>query len=225
MPPTDRSGATCGGCGCGHRADREADRRRARAILQGVPRGPAGLGELLGSGLDADACRDVATRIEGILPVRVLPRRADACGHGDCLYVLAGVHRPCLLELRDGGCSRAAEVGDRPETYLRVALSPLGRFAAVQETVLSIAGLGDGLRLVAEHPLAGVAAPLLRPIAAGVGGVLRDAGIALLDFGLLAEPAGGAADPSFESRWGAAPTLWSILFDPAPPTTTREVVV
>lgn len=221
--------AGCGGGSCGIQKEREAERQRVLELLgQVYPDGTCAEGpldELVAAGLDLDTCRDLAAHIGDVLPVRVLPQPAGPDGLGDALYLLAGLHEPSLLELREGQCARGATMLRTQETYLRVFLSPLGRFATLQETILEVEDLGDGTRLVAEHPRAGVENRDLRLLVTGLQGMLRRSKIVLLDFAFLLQPFGPGADPAFEARWATEPTLWSVLFDPAPPTTTREVVV
>jgi hypothetical protein len=222
--------AGCGGGTCGIQAAREAERQRVRELLARVypdgtcVEGP--LSEMIASGLDLESCRDLAARITDVLPVRVVPVPAAAEGLGDVLYLLVGLHEPCLLELREGMCARDAAMLRRRETYLKVFLSPLGRFATLQETVLELEDLGDGARLVTENPQAGVENRDLRMLVTGLQGMLRKARIVLLDFAFLLQRYDETAgDPAFAARWATDPTLWSLLFDPAPPTTSREVVV
>jgi len=221
--------AGCGGGTCGIQAEREAERRRVLELLARVyPGGTCAEGpleELVGSGLDLAGCRDLAARIADVLPVRVVPVAAGPDGLGDALYLLVGLHEPCLLELREGLCAKDAEMLRTRETYLRVLLSPLGRLVTLQETVLELVDLGGGARLVAEHPQAGVEDRDLRILVTGLQGMLRKARIVLLDFAFLLQPFGAGQDEAFAARWATDPTLWSVLFDPAPPTTTREVVV
>lgn len=180
---------------------------------------------LLDGGLGLDACAGLPARIEHLLPARVIPVRAGPVGLGDALYVLAGIHAPCLLELREGLCPREAPMLRARETYLRVALSPLGRFAALQECVLEIEQLGGRARMIVETPRVGVEDRDLRAFVTALQALLRRDRIALLDFTFLMQPFGDGPDEVFTARWATAPTLWSLLFDPAPPTTTREVVV
>lgn len=217
--------AGCGGGGCGIQAEREAERQRVLELLGRVYADGAPFDEAVSSGLDLASCGDLAAHIADVLPVRVLPVPADAEGLGDALYLLAGLHEPCLLELREGRCARDAEMLRTRETYLRVLLSPLGRFVTLQECILELQDLGDGARLVVEHPQAGVENRDLRLLVTGLQGMLRRARIVLLDFAFLLQPFGGGGDEAFTARWATDPTLWSVLFDPAPPTTTREVVV
>ena len=221
--------AGCGGGSCGIQKEREAERAHVLSLLGHVyPDGLCAEGrldELVSAGLDLDGCRDLAAQIADVLPVRVLPVPSGPDGLGDALYLLAGLHEPCLLELREGQCPRDAAMLRTEETYLRVLLSPLGRFATMQETLLSLEDLGGGQRLVVEHPRAGVENRDLRLIVTGLQGMLRRARIVLLDIAFLLQPFTPGRDEAFTARWATEPTLWSALFDPAPPTTTREVVV
>jgi len=176
-------------------------------------------------GLDLDGVLGLGDKIGDVLPVRVFEHRAGPDGFGDSLYLFCGLHAPCLYELREGLCARDAPMLRSAETYLRVALSPLGRFATLQESVLRLEDLGEGRRLVAEEPRAGVENGDLRTMVTGLQGLLRRERIVLLDAAFLFQAIAGPVDPAFEQRWASPPTLWNALFDPAPPTTTREVVV
>jgi hypothetical protein len=185
------------------------------------------LEDLLTGGLDLDTCAGLPARIVDLLPARVIGVRAEPDGLGDVLYVLAGIHAPCLLELREGRCPRDAPMLRTRETYLRVPLSPFGRFAALQESVLEVGDLGGDARIVVETPRVGVEDRDLRPFVTALQAMLRRDRIALLDFTFLMQPFddGHGAGEAFAARWATRPTIWSVLFDPAPPTTTREVVV
>lgn len=56
-------------------------------------------------------------------------------------------------------------------------------------------------------------------------GIVRRNGIALLDFAFLLQRPADGPDEKFGELYGTSPTLWSFLFDPAPPTTTRSIMV
>jgi len=221
--------AGCGGGSCGIQNVREAERQRVLELLrEAYPDGTcqgASLSDLVAGGLDLDACHSLGPRIEDVLPVRALPCRAGTGELGDSLYLLCGIHAPCLFELREGLCPKDAAMLRSRETYLRVGLSPLGRFATLQETVLEVESLPDTGRLVVERPCVGVENRELRLLVTGLQGLLRREKIVLLDFAFLMQPFGDAPDPAFASLWQSTPTLWSVLFDPAPPSTTRETIV
>jgi hypothetical protein len=222
--------AGCGGGSCGINLERERERQRA---LEAVRRAYPALAwdafrpdQIEGAGLDLEQAGQLATHMEEVLPVRVFPRAAPPEDLGAFLYLLCGIHAPCLFELREGRCDPRAALVRARETYVRIGLSPIGPFATLQECEFELDDLGDGRRLVTERPGYGVENPDLKMIVTGLQGMLRRRRIVLLDFAfLLSTPAPGG-DSAFATLYGGAtPTLWSFLFDPAPPTTTRSTAV
>lgn len=149
----------------------------------------------------------------------------------DYVYVLCVGRPPGLVELREGaldGETAAAlkgSIADLPgdeaflEIYLRVALSSLGRFAAVQETAVRAAVGNGGELVVTEAPRAGVFAPALLPRMRSLVSVLAERGIRHLDFGEITEPPAGFDPGDYGARWGGAPGIANYLFYPQPPGT------
>src|SRR5687767_1721554 len=88
----------------------------------------------------------------------------------DFVYVLCLGRTPSLIELREGRAPAALADGPLEELYLRVALSALAPFAAVQQVTMRthvpgpVPGpVGDGLVLIEEVPRTGVFDPVLLP--------------------------------------------------------------
>src|SRR5262249_53510136 len=111
----------------------------------------AGFGAGVGPGEGAAIARTIAARCQALAIHR--PGTPDeTC---DCIYVLCVGRPPSLLELREGLGDAGAEgaagdhVGDVQELYLRIALSSVVRFAAVQEVAMH-ASREDGALLVTE---------------------------------------------------------------------------
>lgn len=143
---------------------------------------------------------------------------AETC---DYVYVLCVGRTPCLAELREEADVQALRdaLADGPvsDLYLRVALSAVAPFAAVQEVALSASVEGDGTVVLTEAPRAGVfAPPLLRRMQLLVG-LLAERGIRHLDFGEIAEPPDGYDGGGYAGEYGADPTVANYFFYPQPP--------
>jgi hypothetical protein len=119
-----------------------------------------------GAGLDAGDGDALAAALAGRLKAATLFRPGAPDETCDYVYVLCVGRTPSLIELREGALAPKAAaalrgaIADSPveEVYLRVALSTIARFAAVQE--IAVAGESDGAAVViTERPRAGVFAP------------------------------------------------------------------
>jgi hypothetical protein len=147
---------------------------------------------------------------------------AETC---DYVYVLCVGRTPALAELREEAGSPAglealrAALADGPVTdvYLRVALSTLAGFGAVQEVTLT--GHLDaayGAVVLTESVRAGVFAPALLRRMQLLVGVLAERNIRNLDFGDIAEPPAGFDPGSYVQEYGGAPAVANYLFYPQP---------
>ena len=118
--------------------------------------------------------------------------------------------------------------GRRQELYLRVALSTLRRFAAVQEVTLSArAHPDDGGRAIVltETPRAGVFdAVLLRGCRPWWRSWPSD-DIRHLDFGEIVEPPAGFDPGDYAARWSGAPSIANYLFYPQAPAAVTTVTL
>ncbi len=147
---------------------------------------------------------------------------AETC---DYVYVLCVGRTPCLAELREeagaaaaaGALHEALADGPLSDVYLRVALSTVAPFAAVQEVTLTASADGAGSVVLIETPRAGVfAAPLLRRMQQLVA-LLGERGLRHLDFGDIAEAPAGYDAGSYPDEYGGAPTIANYFFYPQPP--------
>jgi len=187
-----------------------------------------------GAGLPAGEGDALAAALSARLKAATLyqpGRPEETC---DYVYVLCLGRTPSLVELReaalDDGAERALRdaIADGPitEVYLRVALSTLAPFAAVQEVVISAAvDPADGSLTLTEAPRAGIFDPnLLRRLQALVA-VLAERRIRHLDFGEIVEPPAGFDPGDYAAEYGAAPGIANYLFYPQPPAAVSTVIL
>ncbi|MFL5306319.1 MAG: hypothetical protein ACJ8F1_13960 [Polyangia bacterium] len=141
----------------------------------------------------------------------------------DYVYVLCVGRTPSLAELREEAATPAgltalrAALADGPLTdvYLRLALSTVAGFAAVQEVTLTARLEADEV-LLTESPRAGVFAPSLLPRMQRLVAVLAERGIRHLDFGEIAEPPAGFDPGTYADDYGGAPAIANYFFYPQP---------
>jgi hypothetical protein len=141
----------------------------------------------------------------------------------DYIYVLCLGRAPCLVELRERGAGARAGLADTGEVegaaieelYLRVCLSAVAPFAAVQQLALRGTRAGDTL-LIEEHLRAGVFDPLLLPRFRSLVATLAELAVTHLDFGEIAEVPAGFDPGDYGERYGGAPALANYLFYPQP---------
>jgi hypothetical protein len=191
-----------GACGatCGIQRTRERERDVARALAHRCwPEGPLGDPGAAGEGVDHERVADLAAALREILPARVMAVNATADGAAS-VYCLATTDETSWLDRREGTGVAPLRGEDRG---LRVVLSPLGLYAALQEVTLVGSDDGEGV-WVEERRAAGVEDRRLQLLVKGAQGVIRRAGLTLLDAAFLAEPHGEG-------------TLWQSLFERDPP--------
>jgi hypothetical protein len=157
---------------------------------------------------------------------------AETC---DYVYVLCVGRTPALAELREDAGTPAgldalrAALADGPVTdvYLRLALSTLAGFAAVQEVTLAAhLDPDDGAIVLSEMARAGVFAPALLRRMQQLVAVLAERNVRNLDFGDIAEPPAGFDPGRYADEYGGAPAIANYLFYPQPPagiTTTTLI--
>jgi hypothetical protein len=194
----------CGStCGITRERAKELDRARRRAVevhgwrpREGSPRA-----------LSFDALLSLGHTLEELLPLRahVHAGEGDAC---DSLFLLAGLHEPSLAAVLDDSLLVPGASALHGETYLRIAISPYGRYAVVQEVRAECEVLHDGLAIVLE-PQAGVVDRRLQLPVKGALGALRKAHVVVLDLGATLAPLGLEGDEEA--------SLWSCLFETTSP--------
>jgi hypothetical protein len=147
----------------------------------------------------------------------------------DYLHVLCLGRTPCLLEIREGLAPPAALPAEAAgeiveELYLRVALSSVAPFAAVQQVALS-ARVEEGGVWIEETVRAGVFDAPLLPRFRTLVAVLIEAGLRHLDFGEIAEAPAGYDPGDYGERYGGVPALANYLFYPQPSSSITTTVV
>jgi hypothetical protein len=147
----------------------------------------------------------------------------------DYIYVLCVGRPPALVELREAGAEEGvaeAELDEVDELYLRVALSTVARFAAVQQVAMQARRHRDGAVVITETPRTGVFDPVLLKRFQALVAVLAEHDIQHLDFGELLEPPPGFDPGDYAERYGGgAPSLVSLLFYPQPASAVTTTVV
>jgi hypothetical protein len=221
-----------GGCtscgrkeGCGHR---KAGMFAAidQALARWYPSGRWGERSPLGlppeGPDDAPGLRDRLGERLSALCVHVPGRGQETCAY---LYVLCTGRPPALIELREGLADPPEDLASVwEELYLRVSLSSLARFAAVQQVTLRAEMLGDRL-WVEEAPRAGVFDPLLLPRFRKLVAVLAELGIQNLDCGDICEPPAGFDPGLYRERYREQPGIINYLFYPQPAASVRGTLV
>jgi hypothetical protein len=148
----------------------------------------------------------------------------------DYVYALCFGRRPSVLEVREGLSSpeallEATAEGRAEELHLRVALSSLAPFAAVQQVALS-ARRQDGDLVCVETPRAGVFDPVLLPRMQRLVAVLAELELRHLDFGDVTGPPAGFDAADYGERYGArAPAMVNYLFFPQPASAITTTVI
>lgn len=197
-----------GACGatCGIQRTRERERDAARAQAHRCwPEGPLGDPGAAGEGVDAERVAELVEALRAVLPARVTALYATVDGAAS-VYCLATTDETTWLDRREGTGLAPLRGEDRG---LRVVLSPLGPYAALQEVTLAGSDDGEGV-WVEERRVAGVEDRRLQLLVRGAQGVIRRAGLTLLDAAFLAEPHGDG-------------TLWQSLFERDPPSSAVGV--
>ncbi len=184
---------------------------------------------VLTEGLPAALANTLARRLAA--PVIEVPLEPEEyCRH---LYVLCLGRPPGLIEARAGlvavdDLELAGEGepdGSRiEELYLRVSLSEVAPFAAVQQVLVSAERLGPDLMIV-ESTRAGVFDPVLLPRMQKVVAIIAEHGLRHLDFGDMNEPPAGFSAGDYGERFGGLPALANYFFYPQPCSSITTTVV
>jgi hypothetical protein len=172
----------------------------------------------------------LADRLAKKLSALALHREGGADEYCDFVYVLCLGRTPSLLEVREGLCAPAeaaldgSDGEDFEELYLRVALSTLAPFAAVQQVALR-ARRADEMLIIDEAPRAGVFDPLLLPRFQKLVAVLAELGVRHLDFGEISDPPAGFDAGDYGERFAGAPAIANYLFYPQPCSSITTAVL
>jgi hypothetical protein len=250
-PVTDKVGAgEGGGCtncgnkgGCDHRkgamfaAIDEALQRLYPTHRLDERREPSDfLGEVATDVGGASAAR-LAQRLSarlGTLVLEVPPNPEEYCRH---IYVLCLGRSPSLIELLHGQAPATAFESAGPdgleELYLRVSISDLAPFAAVQQVRLrgdllpgsAAEGAFPEALIIEETARAGVFDPVLLPRYQRLVATLVEEGLRNLDFGEINEPPAGFDPGDHAQRHGSDPVVANYLFYPQPCSSITTTVV
>lgn len=162
---------------------------------------------------------------QGTLVVELPPAPEAYCHQ---IEVLCLGRTPSLVEAQHGLAGLAPEDfpdGPIDELYLRVLISDLVPFAAVQQVRLKGEPLGD-LLLIEEAPRTGVFDPVLLPRFRGVVAAIAEVGLTHLDFGDISAPPEGFDPGDYAERFGGgAPALANYFFYPQPCSAITTTVV
>ncbi len=139
----------------------------------------------------------------------------------DYVYVLCFGRPPSIIQIREGIVP--PEKTDLEELYLRVALSTLAPFAAVQQVAMTLKSSGDDL-IICEAPRTGVFDPILLPRMKKLVAVLSELDLLHLDFGDLTQPPQGFDPGDYGARFGGEPTVANYLFFPQPAAAVSTTV-
>jgi hypothetical protein len=176
----------------------------------------------------------------GTLVLEVPPDPEEYCRH---IYVLCLGRQPSLIEILHGLAepSSAELVGPDgiEELYLRISLSDLVPFAAVQQVRVRAEALApnrDGAGpvppegeidalIIEESARAGVFDPVLLARYQRVVAILVEEGLRNLDFGEINEAPAGFDPGDHADRYGADPVTANYLFYPQPCSSITTTVV
>jgi hypothetical protein len=175
------------------------------------------------TGDSAAVASDIAKKL-GTLAVELPPVAEEYCRQ---IYVLCFGRHPCLIEAVHGLASPAREDlenGPLDELYLRVSISDLVPFAAVQQVSMRGQLEGDEL-MIEEAPRTGVFDPVLLPRMQRLVAVLVDHGLRNLDFGEISAPPPGFDPGDYAQRFGGAPAVANYFFYPQPCSSITTTVV
>jgi hypothetical protein len=143
----------------------------------------------------------------------------------DFVYVLCFGRTPSLIELREGAAAPEAGEGNIDELYLRVALSSVAPFAAVQQVAMSLRRSQEGELVIAEAPRTGVFDPVLLPRFQKLVAVLAELDIRHLDFGEMTQPPPGFDAGDYGDRYGGTPTVANYFFYPQPASAITTTLI
>ena len=206
--------------------------------LDGRPAPPDPSGRYLAGPVAARLAALCAQRLQALV-VEAPPGADDYCRQ---IYVLCLGRSPSLVEVREsgeraGGPTAAAAVmyaplvgadelgeGGIDELYLRVSVSELAPFAAVQQVRMR-GERWDGGLLIEEAPRTGVFDPVLLPRFRTLVAAISEVGLRNLDFGDISAPPPGFEAGDYADRFGGAPALANYFFYPQPCSSITTTVV
>jgi hypothetical protein len=175
------------------------------------------------SGDTAALTAEIARRL-GTLVIELPATALEYCRQ---IYVLCFGRQPCLVEALHGQAQPAREDlenGPLDELYLRVSISDLVPFAAVQQVNVRGQLVGEDL-IIEETPRTGVFDPILLQRTQRLVAILVDHGLRNLDFGEISAPPPGFDPGDYAQHFGGAPTVANYFFYPQPCSSVTTTVV
>jgi hypothetical protein len=166
----------------------------------------------------------LADRLSRRLEAMSLFRPGTPDEYCDFVYVLCFGRTPSLIEVREGTAAPEAE-DHIDELYLRVALSSVAPFAAVQQVAMSLRRSDAGEVVIAEAPRTGVFDPVLLPRFQKLVAVLAELDIRHLDFGEMTQPPPDFDAGDYGDLYGGAPTVANYFFYPQPASAITTTVI
>lgn len=150
--------------------------------------------------------------------------------YSNYIFVLCFGRQPSILELREGivppeafGLDAVGPSATIKEVYLRVSLSALAPFAAVQEVRMELTAAEPGplggapaAWMLEQNLRAGVFDPLLLSRYQRLVAVLAEFGVRNVDFGEINEPPSGYEGAWHAANFGLPPTIANYLFYAGP---------
>lgn len=179
--------------------------------------------QALTAGVAEEEGRQLALALSQKLKAFALYKPGQDEDFSDYVYVLCFGRQPSALEVREGlvglddymAQAPAGQESGITEVYLRVALSSLAPFAAVQEIRMSI-GISNHGAVVEEQVRAGVFDPILLARYQKLVAVLAEQNIRNIDFGEINAPAAGFDGSVHEEMFGSEATTANYLFFAGP---------
>jgi len=182
------------------------------------------------SGVSEEEGRQLAQALSQKLKAFALYKPGSPEDFSDYIYILCFGRQPSILEVREGVIDLAEFIAQAPdgegsgvkELYLRVALSSLCPFAAVQEVRMSLSLWGNELgdcapgAVVEEQARAGVFDPILLARYQKLVAVLAETNIRNIDFGEINEAPEGFDGSAHEEMFGVKATVANYLFFAGP---------
>jgi hypothetical protein len=185
-----------------------------------------------GGGVPLERAHRLADLLAERLKTQALFRPGSSDELCDYVYVLCFGRSPSLLEVREGlhpasavWDERGAGAGEAlDELHLRIALSSVVPFAAVQQVSLRLEASGDDL-LLTESVRSGVFDPLLLPRYQKLVAALAELDVRNIDFGDITVPPEGFDAGEYGARYGGVPAIANYLFYPQPCASVATVVL
>ena len=214
MSGCDNCGAKAG---CSHRKQAmfsEIDSAMAR-IYPTQTWGQRDFSLELESQFDDEALQGLSEILATALDAKTVVQPGNDSEYCSYIYVMCMGRPPCLAEARAAGTAIPGSDESVNELYLRVCVSHLVPFVAVQESSMTISGTDGGL-FVRESILGGVYSAPLLPRFRKLISILEKEGLIHLDCGEIDKPPKGFSPGDYGELFEGDPVTMNFLFFPQP---------